>query len=95
MLPDLRAFERRPPAGAPPLLVISAGDPERTPEQQIHSQVLIDSEGEAMGAFGAAGTPMAVLIDDGKIGSPVAAGADAVLALLRGHTQPVFTGAER
>jgi hypothetical protein len=36
-----------------------------------------------MDAFGAHGTPMGVLIENGRVASPVAAGADAVLALAR------------
>jgi len=81
MLPDLKAFEDAPPANAPQLVVISSGDPEQTREQGIRSRVLADAEGQAMAAFDARGTPMGVLIEDGLIASPVAAGADAVLAL--------------
>jgi len=62
-------------------VVISSGDPEQTREQGIRSRVLADAEGQAMAAFDARGTPMGVLIEDGLIASPVAAGADAVLAL--------------
>jgi peroxiredoxin len=81
MLPALKAFENSPPANAPQLLVISTGDPERTREQQIHSRVGLDPEGQAMSAFDAHGTPMGVMIEHGLIASSVAAGADAVLQL--------------
>ncbi len=81
MLDDLKAFEDRPPVGAPQLVVFTSGDPDQTREQGIRSLVLLDSDSEAMSAFGAAGTPMGLLIDDGRIASPLAAGADAVLAL--------------
>jgi hypothetical protein len=81
MLPELRAFEDDPPVGAPRLVVISAGDADRVREQQIRSPVLLHLEGAAMRAFGAGGTPMGVLVEDGRIASPVVAGADAVLAL--------------
>ena len=92
MLPDLRAFEDEPPAGAPRLLVISSGDPDRIREQEIRSLVLVDSEGEAMRAFGAGGTPMGVLIEDGKIASPVAAGADAVFELIGDQARDPING---
>jgi protein-disulfide isomerase len=82
MLPDLKALEDHPPAGTPPLLVISSGDPDRIREQEIRSRVLVDGDGEAMRAFGAGGTPMGVLVEAGKLASPVAAGADAVFALI-------------
>jgi uncharacterized membrane protein YphA (DoxX/SURF4 family)/peroxiredoxin len=83
MLPDLKAFEDDPPSGAPRLLLISSGDAHRAREQGIRSTVLIDPESEAMGAFGAGGTPMGVLIEEGKFASPIAAGADAVFELAR------------
>lgn len=83
MLEDLKLFERQPPAGAPRLVVISSGDPERVREQQLGSTVLLDADGEAMGAFDARGTPMGVLVDEGLIASHVAAGADAVFELAR------------
>lgn len=66
------------------LLVIAAGDPDATRAQQIHSRVLIDADSSAATAFAAHGTPMGVLVEDGKIASGVAAGAEAVLALARG-----------
>ncbi len=81
MLPDLRAFEDHSPDGSPWLVVISAGDADHVRQQDIHSTVLLDPDAEAMRAFHAGGTPMGVLIQDGRIASPVAAGADAVLQL--------------
>jgi thiol-disulfide isomerase/thioredoxin len=82
MVPDLRAFEDDPPAGSPRVLVISRGEPERLREHGLRSLVLLDPDGEVASAFGAAGTPTGVLVVDGRIVSPVAAGAEAVLALL-------------
>lgn len=91
MLPDLQAFEATQPQGSPQLLVIATGDPQRTREQQLRSTVLIDSEAHTGRAFNAGGTPMGVLIVDGRIASPVAAGADAVFGLIRDHTrEPPF-----
>jgi peroxiredoxin len=81
MLADLKAFERDPPTDAPRLLVISSGNREQPREHDLRSRVLIDPEGLAMDAFGAHGTPMGVLIEHGRIASPVAVGAGAVLEL--------------
>jgi hypothetical protein len=47
---------------------------------------MLDPKGRAMDAFGVHGTPMGVLVENGRVASPVAAGADAVLALA--HTAP-------
>jgi thiol-disulfide isomerase/thioredoxin/uncharacterized membrane protein YphA (DoxX/SURF4 family) len=87
MLPDLQAFETAQPEVTPQLLIISTGDPQRAREQRLRSRVLIDSESQAARAFNAGGTPMGVLIKDGRIVSPVAAGADAVFQLIRNHTR--------
>lgn len=88
MLPDLRALENDLPKGAPGIVVISAGDPDTVRAQQLRSSVLLDSGSEAMRAFGANGTPMGVLIERGRIASPVAAGADAVLELIHADPRP-------
>ena len=83
MLPDLRAFEQAPPAGAPKLLLISTGDPESNRQMGLESPILLDQSFAAGNAFGAEGTPSAVLIDaDGRTASSVAVGADALFALL-------------
>jgi thiol-disulfide isomerase/thioredoxin len=81
MLPDLRAFEADPPPGAPRVVVISSGDAERVRADGLRSPVVLDPGSEAMRAFGISGTPMGVLVEDGRIASPVAAGAAAVLEL--------------
>jgi thiol-disulfide isomerase/thioredoxin len=81
MLPDLKALERDPPAGAPRLLVIGTGSAERVRADGLRSRVVLDPRSEARTAFDASGTPMAVLVEDGRIASPVAAGAAAVLQL--------------
>ena len=84
MLADLKAFERDPPTDAPRLVVISSGDPEQTREHDLSSRVLVDPDGQAMEAFEAHGTPMAVMIENGRIASPVAVGASAVFKLAAG-----------
>jgi thiol-disulfide isomerase/thioredoxin len=85
MLPDLKAWEDNPPEGAPKLLVVSTGEIAQNRVMGLKSTVVLD-KGFATGrAFGATGTPSAVLLDaEGKIASPVARGAPAVLALANG-----------
>lgn len=87
MLSDLKAWEDQPPEGAPRLVVISAGSIEANKAMGLRSPVLLDPRSEAMEAFGASGTPMAVRVDaEGRIASSLAVGAPAVLALARDHT---------
>lgn len=83
MLSSLKAWEAKPPKGAPKLLVVSTGTVEANKAMGLRSPVLLDQDGMKIGrAFGATGTPMALLVDaEGKIASEVAAGAPAVLAL--------------
>lgn len=84
MLPELKAWEENPPEGAPKLLVVSTGDAERNAEQGLKSPVVLDSGFTIGRAFGASGTPSAVLVNaDGQIASGVAVGAPGVLGLLR------------
>jgi thiol-disulfide isomerase/thioredoxin len=86
MLPDLQAWEKRPPQGAPGLLVVSSESVESNRAMKLHSPVVLDQVGMSVGSqFGATGTPMAILVDEeGKIASVLAAGAPPVLALMRG-----------
>jgi peroxiredoxin/uncharacterized membrane protein YphA (DoxX/SURF4 family) len=85
MLADLKAWEAQPREGAPRLLVVSTDSVEANQAMGLRSPVLLDKEGMSIGRlFGATGTPMAVLVDEeGKIASPLAAGAPEVLALAR------------
>jgi peroxiredoxin/uncharacterized membrane protein YphA (DoxX/SURF4 family) len=83
MLSDLRALEAEPRRGAPQLVVLSAGDADAVREQAIGAPVLLDPDAAAMDAFGAGGTPMGVLVEDGTIASPLAGGAEAVMELIR------------
>jgi hypothetical protein len=78
MLPGLRELAREPLAGAPRLLVISDTDPAA----EAIGTVLLDPDHRARAAFGAAGTPMAVLVDEGRIASPLVAGPAPVFDLL-------------
>ncbi|HZY57747.1 MAG TPA: redoxin domain-containing protein, partial [Rubrobacteraceae bacterium] len=84
MLPNLKEWEANPPEGAPKLLVISAGTVEINEEMGLRSPVVLDQQFAAGRAFGASGTPSAVLVDrEGKVASEVAVGAQAVLALAK------------
>ena len=86
MLPEIKNWERHPPAGAPQFLVVSSESVESNRALGLRSPVVLDASGMSIGSqFGATGTPMAVLVDaEGKIASALAAGAPAVLALARG-----------
>jgi hypothetical protein len=84
MLADLKAWEASPPAGAPRLLVVSRGEPETNRTVGLTSTTVLDQGFDVGRAFGAPGTPSAVLIDaEGRIASGVAVGAQEVMALAR------------
>ena len=83
---DLRAWERNASAGAPRLLVVSSGDEASSRADGFTSTVALDPDYTAGEAFGAAGTPMAVLLDrEGRVASRLVAGGAAVLALAAAH----------
>ena len=83
MLDDLKAWEAKPPMGAPKLLVVSTGTAEANQAMGLRSTVVLDQDFTVGRRFGADGTPMAVYIDaEGNIASDLAAGAPAVLALI-------------
>lgn len=82
MLPDLKAWEAAPPEGAPRLLVVSDGTVEANEAQGLRSPVVLDQGSGSARAFGAPGTPAAVLVDaEGKVASGIALGGKQVLAL--------------
>jgi peroxiredoxin len=84
MLPDLKEWEQNRPQGAPKLLVVSAGTTEANKEMGLHSPVVLDQNFATGSAFGANGTPSAVLVDrKGRVASELAVGAPAVLELAR------------
>jgi peroxiredoxin/thiol-disulfide isomerase/thioredoxin/uncharacterized membrane protein YphA (DoxX/SURF4 family) len=83
MLSDLRSAEEASTPELPNLLLISTGEAARNRAMGLHAPILLDAGFAAGTAFGATGTPSAVLVDDqGQIASPVAAGAPEVLALV-------------
>jgi thiol-disulfide isomerase/thioredoxin len=82
MLPDLKEWESQAPEGAPRLVVVSAGTEEAIREMGLTSPMLLDQQFATGRAFGASGTPSAVLVDaEGKVASEVAVGAPAVMEL--------------
>jgi methylamine dehydrogenase accessory protein MauD len=81
MLDDLRTWENEA-RGDVELIVVSRGDVHSNRDQGLRSTIVLDDDFVAGNAFGAGGTPSAVLLDeDGKVVSPVAVGAPAVLEL--------------
>ncbi|MGH2531769.1 MAG: redoxin domain-containing protein [Thermomicrobiales bacterium] len=86
MVDDLKAWEVNPPKGAPKLLLVSTGEVEANTSLGLASPTVLD-QGFAIGrAYGASGTPSALLVDkDGKIASGVAVGSPGVLALANGQ----------
>ncbi|HYZ88357.1 MAG TPA: TlpA family protein disulfide reductase, partial [Myxococcales bacterium] len=62
MLDDVKAWEANPPAGAPRLLVVSTGSVEENRALGLRSPVVLDQGFSVGGAFGANGTPMALLL---------------------------------
>ena len=82
--------EFAPQEDPPKLLVIPAGTEEANEAMGLGSTVALDPSFAVGRAFGAGGTPSAVLVDEeGRIASEVAVGAPAVLDLARaGRTRP-------
>jgi hypothetical protein len=87
MLRDLLAWERKPPKGAPQLLVISGGGSKTDNQVGFKSTIVLDDFASSYSAanwFKAKGTPSAVLLDEnGVVISDLGVGSDAVLALSR------------
>jgi peroxiredoxin/uncharacterized membrane protein YphA (DoxX/SURF4 family) len=83
MAGDLRAWEVNPARGAPKLLLVSTGSVDANRAMGFKSTMLLD-QGFAVGrAFGAGGTPSAVLVNGkGRIASELMVGRPGVLALL-------------
>ena len=93
MLEDLKTWETRRSGASPSLLVISAGSVEANRAMRLRSAVVLDTGFESGRAFGASGTPSAVLVDkDGRIASEVVVGARAVLALAAGQDTAMQAG---
>lgn len=77
----------------PLVLIITTGDGEKNRhffrEHKVTSPVLLQEDSEVATAYRANGTPTGYLIDaEGKIASELAIGAEALLALATGNSQP-------
>ena len=84
MMPEINEWEAAPPEGAPSLLVVSDGTVEENEAMGFSSPVVLDHDYEVSDAFGAGGTPSAVLVDaEGRVASEVVVGAERVLELAR------------
>lgn len=94
MLEQLKEWEANPPSEAPQLILISSGTAEANRAMGLRSPVLLDQGFATGNAFGAGGTPSAILVDaNGKIASEVAVGAPGVLALTaakQDHREPAI-----
>jgi thiol-disulfide isomerase/thioredoxin len=92
MLSNLQAWEAEPPhPNAPHLLLISTGTVEANQAQGLRAPILLDSGFRTGNAFGARGTPSAVLIDaEGKVAGELVVGASSILPMLSGA--PATTG---
>jgi thiol-disulfide isomerase/thioredoxin len=87
MLHALTEWEANASPGAPNLLLISTGTVEVNRAMNLRSSIVLDQNFQAGSAFGAHGTPMAVLLDaKGRIASEVVAGAERILALMGGES---------
>ncbi|HEX7166283.1 MAG TPA: redoxin domain-containing protein [Acidimicrobiales bacterium] len=81
MLPELRQWEAEHPDG-PNVLLVSTGSVPELRAQGWQSHVLVDEGRAIANVYGAAGTPMGVLIDaEGRIASELAVGAEEVLTI--------------
>jgi peroxiredoxin len=79
---DLRRWEAEPPRGAPRLFVVSSGSVEANRALGFRSSVVLDESFKVAEAFGARGTPTAVLVNaEGRIVSTVGIGSRDILAL--------------
>jgi hypothetical protein len=86
MLDDLKAWEASRSPDVPRLLVVSTGELAANRALGLRAPVLLDQTSTIGAAYGANGTPMAVLVDEeGKIASKVAVGAQEVFELARGE----------
>jgi thiol-disulfide isomerase/thioredoxin len=89
MLPEVKAWEETATSTTPRLLVVSTGTPEANRAMGFRSTVVLENGFGTGQAFGAGGTPSAVLLDaEGRVASAVAAGQAAVMQI----AQPTEVG---
>jgi thiol-disulfide isomerase/thioredoxin len=89
MLPELKAWEETATSATPRLLVVSTGTPEVNRAMGFRSTVVLENGFQTGQAFGAGGTPSALLVDaEGRVASTVAVGRAAVMEI----AQPTEVG---
>jgi peroxiredoxin len=94
MLPDLKAWEANGSVDAARLVVVSNGSVEDHRGWDLAAPVALDAGSRLARAFGANGTPMAILLDDeGRVDSGLAAGAHAFFALAHRERSSGLTAA--
>ena len=82
MLPEVKAWEETATSTTPRLLVVSTGTPEVNRAMGFRSTVVLDENFRTGQAFGAGGTPSAMLVDaEGRVASVVAVGKDNVMEI--------------
>jgi thiol-disulfide isomerase/thioredoxin len=82
MLPSLHGRETVVAPRKPELVIVSGGTEEEIRAMQLKSTVLLDPEFALGSALGVRGTPMGMLFDaEGRVASPIASGAQAILNL--------------
>ena len=80
MADDLKQWEKKAAKAGTQVMVISSGTVEANAKQGFRSRVVLDQDFTAGKAFGATGTPSAVLLDEeGRIASKVAVGRQEIL----------------
>ncbi|MFZ2107493.1 MAG: TlpA disulfide reductase family protein [Roseiarcus sp.] len=87
MLEALRVWEANASPSAVNLILISTGTVQVNRAMNLRSTIVLDQNFQAGSAFGANGTPMAVLLDGkGRLASNVVAGAEPIFALISGQS---------
>jgi thiol-disulfide isomerase/thioredoxin len=82
MLPELENWDANRPVYAPELVLVSAGSAAENRAMKLRAPILLDPDFHTGTAYGAQGTPAAILLDEaGLIESEMVAGAEAVLIL--------------
>jgi peroxiredoxin len=95
LVPALHAWEAARPPDAPALLIVSNGSVEENRALLLQAPTLLDPQFEIGSAYGATGTPSGILVDGaGRIGSELAIGGAAILALVNADSaRPSSTSA--
>lgn len=90
ILNDIRVWEGLRVPNMPSLVIVSVGTVEENRAQGFRSLVLLDANSEMRAAYGATGTPMAVVVSSaGTIATDMIVGAPSVLSFLSGQSMAV------